>query len=118
MYHQQDMESKHDHPTVVPTVDYKDWPKTLEATVEYICGFCGVDQNFISYVIRQDLFPELAAQDPMRGTVGKNYFTIDEEIIDCGPIIEVTEVASTDYENLGPFKNAYMSESTKLLDKF
>ena len=103
---------------MVPTVDYKDWPQTSEATVEYICGFYGVDGNPISYVIRQNLFTELADQYPMCGTFGSKYFTIDEDMIARGPIIEVTEVSSTDYENLGPFKNAYMSERTKLLDKF
>ena len=30
MYHQRDMESKQEDPTVVPTVDSKDWPQTLE----------------------------------------------------------------------------------------
>ena len=39
MYHQRDMESKHDDPTVVPDVDAKDWPQTLEATIDYIRGF-------------------------------------------------------------------------------
>ena len=68
-------------------------------------------------MIRQDLFPELAAQDPMRGTVGKNYFTIDEEIIDCGPIIEVTEVAGIDHEKPGSFTNAYMSDRTRVWER-
>ena len=87
MYHQRDMESKNEDPTVVPTFDSKYWPQTLEATVEYICGLRGVDENPIIYVIRQDLFPDLAAQDPMCGTIGSKYFTIDEEMIACGPII-------------------------------
>ena len=52
MYHQRDMESKHEDPTVVPTVDSKDWPQTLESDVEYIYGFCGVDGSLLSYVIR------------------------------------------------------------------
>ena len=40
MYHQGDMESKHENPTVVPTVDSNYWPQTLETTVDYIHGFC------------------------------------------------------------------------------
>ena len=84
MYHQHNMESKHKDPTVVLTVDDKDLPQTLEATVEYIRGFRGVDGNPISYVIRQDLFPELAAQYPIHGTVGSKYFTIDEDMISRG----------------------------------
>ena len=87
MYHQRDMESKNEDPTVVPTADSKYWTQTLEATVEYIRGLRGVDGNPISYVIRQDLFPELAAQDPMCGTIGSKYFTINEDMISRGPII-------------------------------
>ena len=56
MYHQRDMEIKHTDFTVVLTVDYKDLHQTLEATVEYIHGFRGVDGNNLSYVIRQYLF--------------------------------------------------------------
>ena len=117
MYHQRDMESKYGDPTVVPTVYSKDWPQNLEATVEYIRGFRGVDGNPISYVIRQDLFPELAAQDPIRGTIGSKYFTIDEDMISRGPIIEGTEVAGTDHDNLDPFINAFMSDRTRVWDK-
>ena len=76
-----------------------------------------MDGNPLSYVIRQDLFPELASQETMCGTVGSKYFIIDEEMIASGPIIEGTEVSGTDNENLGPFTNAYMSDRTRLWDK-
>ena len=53
----------------------------------------------------------------MCGTVERKYFTIDEEMISRGPIIESTQVAGTDHEKLGPFTNAYMSDRTRLWDK-
>ena len=43
VYHQQDMKEYHKDPKVVPTVNPRDWPKTLETVEEYIIGFHGVD---------------------------------------------------------------------------
>ena len=88
MYHQHDMESKHEDLTVVLIVDSKYWPITLEGTVEYIRGFRGMDVNLLIYVIRQNLFPELTAQDPIFGTVGSKNFAIDEDMVSGRPIIE------------------------------
>ena len=48
MYHQHDMESKHEDITVVTIVDSKYWHITLEGTVEYIRGFRGMDVNLLS----------------------------------------------------------------------
>ena len=42
MYHQWDMEESQNDPEVVPTVNPKDLPKTLEMVEEYIRGFRGV----------------------------------------------------------------------------
>ena len=39
MYHQQDMEETHKDPEVVPTVNPRDWSKTMETVEEYIRGF-------------------------------------------------------------------------------
>ena len=49
MYHQRDMEESHKDPEVVPTVDPRDWPKTLETVEEYIRGFHGVDGQPLIY---------------------------------------------------------------------
>ena len=76
-----------------------------------------MDTNPLSYVIRHDLFPEIAAKDPMCGTVGRNFFTINEVMIARRPIIDVTEVAGTDNEKIGPFTNDYMSNRTRVWDK-
>ena len=117
MYHQREMENNHKDTTVIPTVDFKDWPQILEETVEYICSFRGVDGNPINDVIRHVLFSELASQEPMCETVGSKYLIIDEEMIDCGQIIEGTEVADTYHEKLGPFTNDYMSDRKRVWDK-
>ena len=53
----------------------------------------------------------------MCGTIGSKYFTIDEQMIARGPIIQGTEVAGTDHEKLGPFTNGYMNDSTRVWDK-
>ena len=42
MHHQWDMEEFHKDPIVVPTVDPREWPKTLETVEKYIIGFHGV----------------------------------------------------------------------------
>ena len=39
MYHQRYMEEAHKDPEVVPTVNPKDWPKTLETVEDHIRGF-------------------------------------------------------------------------------
>ena len=43
MYHQRDMEEVHKDPEVLPTVNPREWPKTLETVEEYIRGFLVVD---------------------------------------------------------------------------
>ena len=42
MYHQRYMVEAHKDPEVLPTVNPKDWPKTLETVEDYIRGFLGV----------------------------------------------------------------------------
>ena len=42
MYHHRDMEDSHKYPEVLPTVDPRYWPKTLETVEEYVRGFRGV----------------------------------------------------------------------------
>ena len=65
MYYQQDMEEAHRNPEVVPTVNPREWPKTLETVEEYIRGFRGVDGLPLSYGLRDDLISPVAASDPM-----------------------------------------------------
>ena len=70
MYHQQDMEETHKDPEVVPTVDPKDWPKTLETLEEYIIVFRGVCGQPLSYGLSNDLIHPAVASDPMHRTNG------------------------------------------------
>ena len=53
----------------------------------------------------------------MCGTVGRKYFTIDEEIISRGPIIQGIQVAGTDHKNLDSFTNSYMSDRKRVWEK-
>ena len=64
VYHQQDMEEAHKDPEVVPTVNPRDWPKTLETVEEYIRRFCGVGGQPLSYGLRYDFIAPVAASDP------------------------------------------------------
>ena len=64
MYHHQYMEEYYKDPEVVPTVDPKEWPKTLETMEEYIRLFLGVDGQPLSYGFRDDLIAPVAASYP------------------------------------------------------
>ena len=65
MYHQRDMEESHKDPELVPTVDRRDWPKTLEMVEEYIIGFRVLDEQPLLYGLRHDLIALVVASDPM-----------------------------------------------------
>ena len=43
IYHQRDLEEGHKDSEMLPTVNPRDWAKTLEKVEEYIRGFCRVD---------------------------------------------------------------------------
>ena len=40
-----DAEAKHQNPTVVPKIDPKDWPKTIEGIQDYLRRLSGIDRN-------------------------------------------------------------------------
>ena len=96
MYHQRDMEESHKDPEVVPTVDPRDWTKTLEALEYYIREFSGVDGHPLSYRLRDDLIAPFSARDLMYRANGSEYFTHDEEMIAQGLILSRTEALGTD----------------------
>ena len=81
MYHQWDMEEYHKEPKVVPTVDLRDWRKTLETVEKYIRGFCGVYWQPLSYGLRDTFISPVAAIDPTYRANGSEYFTHDEDMI-------------------------------------
>ena len=65
MYHQRDMEEDHKDPELVPTVDPRDWPKTMEIMEEYIRGFLGVDGQPFSYGLRDYFIAPVTTSDTM-----------------------------------------------------
>ena len=78
IYHQQDMEGSHKDRNVVPTVNPRDWPKTLETVEDYIREFCREDGKPLSYRLRVDLMSPVAANYPTYRTSGSEEFTHDE----------------------------------------
>ena len=38
----------------VPTINFKDWPKTMEAIHEYLCSYLGEKKIPLAYVVRKD----------------------------------------------------------------
>ena len=77
IFHQQDMEESYKEPEVVPTVDTRDWPKTLEKVEEYIRIFLGVNTQPFSYRLREDLIAPVTASDPTYRANISEYFTHD-----------------------------------------
>ena len=77
MHHQRDMEEFHKDPRVVPTIDPREWPKTLETVETYIRGFNGVYGQPLSYGLREDLIYSVAASDPTYRANGSDYFMIN-----------------------------------------
>ena len=74
------MEEAHKDSELVPTVDPKDWSKTLETVEEYIRGFKVVYGQPLSYGLRDGLIAPVSASDTMYRANGSKYFTHDEEM--------------------------------------
>ena len=109
MYHHRDMEESHKDPKVVPPVDQRDWPKTLETVEEYIRGFRVVDGQPLSYRFREDLISPVATHDTMYRANGSKYFTHDEDMIARGLIISGHAVLGNDPEEIVPFANSFIT---------
>ena len=111
------MEESHNDPEFVPTADPKDWPKTLEMVEECIRVFQGVYGQPLSYGLRDDLEPPASVSDPTYNTSGSKYFTPDEEMIYCGPIISGAAVSVSDPETIGPFTDLFTTDRALVWDK-
>ena len=110
VYHQLDMEEAHKDPKVVPTVDPKYWPKTLETVAEYIRGFVGVDEQPLSYGLMYYLEPPAVASDPTYLSDVSWYFTHDKDIIARGLILSGSTVIRRDPEAILPFTNLFITD--------
>ena len=86
-------ESTAKDPTVVPTIDTKNWSKTMELMENYIQGLLGVDNTPFSYPICVDMFPPRAADDPAFGAVDSVYHSTDDEIIGRHRIVNQSAAA-------------------------
>ena len=105
-------------PTVVPTIDTKNWPRTMESVENYIRVHLGVDKTPLSYAIRVDLFPPRAADDPTFGAADSVYHSIDDKIIARHRIVDQSAAAvgvSVEvYEKDGPFGGIFRTNNTRL----
>ena len=117
MYHQQYMEESYKEPEVVPTIDSKDWTKTLETVEEYIRGFRGVYGQPFSYVFGGDLIALVTASDPMYRDNGSEYFTHYEEMIARGSILSGPAVLGNDPEDIGPFTDSFITNRALVWEK-
>lgn len=74
-------ESNYDNPSEPPTIDDKNWPKTMEAIREYLASSLGSSSKLpLAYIIRDDMIVPAAAGDP-----ATNYDTNEEEMIARAP---------------------------------
>ena len=78
---QRQQEHAHKDPTVIPVIDFKNWPKSMELFDQYVGGHQGVDGGPLRYVARCDLFWSTALVDPGFNTGGSKYNDHDDEII-------------------------------------
>ena len=99
---------------MVPTIDPKDWTKTLETVEEYIRGFRGLDGQPLSYRLGYYLIVPVTASDLTYGVNGSKYFTHDEEMIARGSILSGLTVLGTDPEAVGPFTGSFIIDRALL----
>ena len=97
---QTQLEEGHKDPPTLPTANCKDLPKTKETIEEYIRAFRGVEKSSLGYVIHEDIFPPAAITNPVWGTAGSRYDSIDNKLIARMRIINAdlqNPVISADY---------------------
>ena len=66
-----------------PELNSKDWPKTIEAIEEWLCGCLGVTNIPLAYVIREEEEVPQHANDPTT-----NYGSLQDELIGRAPILD------------------------------
>jgi hypothetical protein len=93
-------EEQHQDPDTKPTINAKNWPKTLESINDYIDGYLGVTGAPLSYVIRMEPAIQPGADDPEA-----NYDTEHEQM--------VARMPHTDGENPAAW---YVTDNRKTYD--
>ena len=74
-------EEKHKDPEEGPTIDAKDWPKTMEAIVEYLRSYLGETGIPLAYVVREEV--AVPVDDPEGG-----YPSVQDEMIARAPHLD------------------------------
>ena len=117
---QEQLEKNHKDPTIVPTIDFKNWPKTMELLDQWVKGHRGVHGSSLGYVFRraENLFPPAAADDPPTGDADSVYESHDEEVIARHRIINQASATRTlkQHEKSGPFTEEYLSDRKRVWD--
>ena len=73
-------------PTKTPTLDKKNWSKTLEAVQEWIGGHLGITKVPLSYVVREEVDYPPHPTDPAFGQPDSPYSSHQEEMVARAPI--------------------------------
>ena len=114
------LERNHKDPVTVPGIDFKNWPKTMDAIEQWIKGHRGVDGSLLGYVTRKavNLFPEAAATDPAMGDANSTYMSHDDEVVARHQIIDQVAAMRTlaQHEKSGPFVEEFVSDRKKVWD--
>jgi hypothetical protein len=117
---QQLLEHTHKDPIIAPTIDFKNWPKTMDVLDQWVKGHRGVDGSSLGYVYRKtaNLFPPAAADDPPMGAVDSTYMSHDDEVVARHRIIDQVSATMTlvQHEKKGPFTEEYLSDRKKVWD--
>lgn len=74
-------QDNHKDPSEIPTINPKDWAKTMEDLREYLRGHLGITKVPLSYVVRENEAVLNEADDP-----STNYSTVYEEMVARAPI--------------------------------
>ena len=83
-----------------PTINTKDWPRTIEAIEEYLRGCLGATKIPLAYVIRED--EAVPHTDPTGG-----YNNYEEELIARAPIVD----------GAGNYTTTYLADRIKVWEK-
>ena len=104
----------------MPTINFKNWPKTMEALDQWTRGHRGVDGILLGYVARKpsELFPPAAADDPPMGAAGSIYMSHDNEVVARHRIINQASATMTliGHKKRGPFTEEYLLDRKRVWD--
>jgi len=110
------LERNHKDPTMVPTIDFKNWAKTMDSLDQWVRGHCGVDNSSLGYVIRKP--EDLSADDPPMGAADSIHMSHDDEVVERHWIVNQASATRTlkQQEKSGPFTENYLSDRKRVWD--